>query len=139
MITYPVDVENTRWAAVRISDNSILKRNQKWPRRDGGEIVGLDPDIAPLLEVEGAQPNYDPATQRMQRTAPVIDIPANTITTGWEVVAIPQDEQDSAAELAQIRAAYLALKNGEGTQLQRLVRVERVLARLLKDTYGADE
>ena len=137
MITYPVDVENTRWAAIRISDNTLIRRNEKWPRRDGGEITGLDPDIALLLEVLEPQPAYDTNTQRLQRSEAVVDIPGNTITTGWQVVAIPQEELDDAAELAQIKAVYLALKNGTGTQLERLVRVERVLARLLKDTYGA--
>lgn len=139
MITYPVDVEATRWAAVRISTGEVFKRREKWPNRKGQEIAGLDSDIALLLEVEAQQPDYDPDTQRLQRTEPVIDISGNTITTGWEVVDIPQDEQDNAAELKQVRAVYKDLKNGTGTQAQRLVRVERVLARLIKDNYGADE
>ena len=135
MITYPVDVANTRWTAVRISDNEIVKHNQKWPRADGGAIVDLNPDIALLLEVEGAQPGFDPLTHRLARTAPVIDIPGNTHTHGWTTEALSQAEIDDAAELAQAKALYLDLKNHIGTTGERATRLENVVARIMKDMY----
>jgi len=135
MITYPVNVETTRWSAVRISDNVIVKHNQKWPRADGEQVVGLNPDIALLLEVEGAQPGYDPLTHRLVRSAPVIDIPANTHTHGWTTEALTQDEIDNAAELEVVRALYLDLKNHVGTQAERATRLENVVARIMKDMY----
>ena len=135
MITYPVDVANTRWTAVRISDNEIVKHNQKWPRADGEPIVDLNPDIALLLEVEGAQPAYDPLTHRLIRSAPVIDIPGNTHTHGWTTEALSQDEIDAAAELVAVKALYLDLKNHVGTSGERATRLENVVARIMKDMY----
>ena len=135
MITYPVDVANTRWTAVRISDNEIVKHNQKWPRADGGAIVDLNPDIALLLEVEGTQPAYDPLTHRLIRSAPVIDIPGNTHTHGWTTEALSQEEIDNAAELAAAKALYLDLKNHVGTTGERATRLENVVARIMKDMY----
>ena len=135
MITYPVDVANTRWTAVRISDNEIVKHNQKWPRADGGPIVDLNPDIALLLEVEGTQPAFDPLTHRLIRSAPVIDIPGNTHTHGWTTEALSQAEIDDAAELAAAKALYLDLKNHVGTTGERATRLENVVARIMKDMY----
>jgi len=135
MITYPVNVETTRWTAVRISDNVIVKHNQKWPRADGEQVVGLNPDIALLLEVEGAQPGYDPLTHRLVRSAPVIDIPGNTHTHGWTTEALSQDEIDAAAELVAVKALYLDLKNHVGTTAERATRLENVVARIMKDMY----
>lgn len=135
-ISYPVDVQNTRWSIVRISTQEIIKTNQKWPRADGSEIVGLSADIVPLLIVNEAQPVYDPDTHKLERAAGVIDIPNNTHTFGWNVVALSQGELNDKTELAAIKAAYTALKNGTGTQLERLVRVEQVLSRVLKDQYA---
>ena len=136
-ISYPVDVENTRWATWRLSTAEIIKHARPWPRHDGGEIVDLDPDIVPLLEVREAQPAYDPATHKLQSVAPVVDVPGNTHTHGWTIVPLTQEELDEIAERAQAVAVYQDLKDGTGTQLQRLVRTERVCAYLLKDLFGA--
>jgi hypothetical protein len=149
-ISYPVDVENTRWATWRISTAEIEKHNKPWPRHDGGEIVNLSPDIVPLLEVREDQPVYDPAIERVERADPVIDIPNNTHTHGWTVIPLTQEEldaiaqaeqdaADAAAELEQAKAMYQDLQDGVGTQLQRLVRVERVDAYLLKALFGAGQ
>ena len=137
MINYPVDPQS-RWSIWSISGAEILKHNKPWPRADGEEIVGLDPDIIPLLEVESAQPVYDPATHYLSRTAPVVDVNANTHTHGWEILPRPQADIDADAEREQAKAMYLDLKNGVGTQLERLVRTEKVCAYLLKNLYGAN-
>ena len=136
MITYPVSPDS-RWAIWSISQAEILKHNKPWPRLDGMEIVGLNPDTVPLLEVEEAQPAYDPATHYLNRTAPVVDVNANTHTHGWEI--LPRDPQDIAddAECEQAKAVYQDLVNSTGTAEQRLTRVERVCAYLLKDLFGA--
>jgi hypothetical protein len=139
MITYPVDVENTRWASWRISTAEIEKHNRPWPRHDGGEIVNLSPDIVPLLEVQATKPAFDPELQRLTRPAPVVDVEANTHTHGWTVTPLSQEELDDIAEREQAIAVYQDLKDGTGTQLQRLVRTERVCAYLLKDLFGAGQ
>ena len=135
MITYPVAPES-RWATWSISGAEILKHNKPWPRADGGEIVGLDPDIVPLLEVNEDQPVYDPATHYLSRTEPVVDVNANTHTHGWEILPRDQADIDAEAEREQAKAMYQDLKDGVGTQLERLVRTEKVVAYLLKSQFG---
>ena len=137
MITYPVNVANTRWSVWSIAQNAIIKHNIKWPRADGADIVNLDPDLVPLLEVEGAKPAFDSATERLQRSTPVVDVAGNTHTHGWEVVAIPQAELDTAAELQQAKDAYATLKAHSGTADQRATRLENVVAYMIKSQYGA--
>jgi hypothetical protein len=136
-ITYPVDLENTRWSLVRISDSVIVRHNKPWPRADGEEIVGLDTDLVPLLEVQEAQPVFDPATDRLGRTAAVIDILNNTHTHGWEIIPLTQDELDAAAEREQAKALYSVLKDHSGTPEERRTRLENGLAYVIKDLYGA--
>ena len=135
MITYPVDVQNTRWSVWSVSQAAILQHNIKWPRADGGKIVRLDPDLVPLLEVDGTQPAYDTATQRLQRSTPVADVAGNTHTHGWEVVARDQADIDNDAELVVVKALYLDLKNHVGTTGERATRLENVVARIMKDMY----
>ena len=139
MINYPVDVENTRWATWRISTAEIEKHNREWPRHDGGEIVNLSPDIVPLLEVREDRPAYDPATHRLQSVAGVVDVPNNTHTHGWQIVPLTAEELADIAEREQAKAFYQDLKDGVGTQLERLVRTERVCAYLLKDLFDAGQ
>ena len=135
MITYPVNADS-RWATWSISEAVIKRHNQLWPRADGQEIVGLSADIVPLLEVFEIQPAYDSATQRLSRTNPVVDVPNNTHTHGWEILPRTQEDLDAEAERAQAKAMYQALKDGTGTQLERLVRTEQVSAYLLKEMVG---
>ena len=120
-----------------ISQETILKHNRAWPVADGSEIPNLDPDFVPLLEVNEDQPVYDPATHYLARTEPVVDVNANTHTHGWEILPRSQEDLDAEAEREQAKAMYQDLKNGVGTQLERLVRTEKVCAYLLKDLFGA--
>ena len=136
MIIYPVDVENTRWAVWSISEALLLNHNKPWPRADGEEIVDMDPDLVPLLEVDEAQPVYDPATHYLNRTEGVEDIPNNTHTHGWEILPISQDDLDWTQEQQTAKAQYDDLQNSVGTNEERLTRTERVCAHLLKLAYG---
>ena len=136
MINYPVDVASTRWTVFEISTSSIMAHGRKWPRADGGEVLGQDPDIAMLLEVEGTQPVFDPAIERLVPLSPVIDVAANTRTREWTVEPIPQQDLDNAAELEAVKAQYAALKAHSGTAESRITRVENVLAYILKEMYA---
>ena len=137
MITYPVPPES-RWATWSISGAEILKHNKPWPRADGGAIVGLSDDIVPLLEVQEAQPAFDPAIEYLNRTAAVVDVPNNTHTHGWEVLPRSQEDLDAEAERELAKSKYQDLKDGTGTQLERLVRTEQVCAYLLKTNFGIE-
>ncbi len=54
--------------------------------------------------------------------------------TADELAAIA-DEATRQTEITSAKAAYSALMDGTGTQAERLVRCERVLARLVKETF----
>ena len=136
MINYPVSPDS-RWSIWSIADAEIKVHNKPWPRLDGMEIVNLNPDMVPLKEVQSPQPAFDPATHYLNRTAPVVDVDANTHTHGWEVLPRPQADIDADAEREQAKAVYQDLINGTGNSSQRIVRVERVCAYLLKNLFGA--
>lgn len=77
------------------------------------------------------------AQQVAYLVAPVVT--SGTAVETWVVRDKTPDElavDADAAELEQIKAAYLALKNGTGTSAERLARAERVLARVLKHLWG---
>ena len=137
--TYPVDTSR-QYAAIDVRDMAVMKVG-KWPRADGMEIVGLDPLIQPVMVTEGAKPVYDELTQKLESNW-VIDLPAEEYRREWTVVDLTQNEIDEItesdeldAEMEQARAAYIGLKNGVGTNAQRLVRVEQVLAHLIRKMY----
>ena len=131
MIIYPVPAVS-RWATWSISQAEIIKHNKPWPRADGGEIVGLNPDLVPLLEVQEAQPIYDPATHYLTRSEPVVDVNANTHTHGWTIVARSQEDLDAEAEREIAKAHYAALKDGSAT----VDEVKNVLAWVLRQVAG---
>jgi len=81
-------------------------------------------------------PVFDPATEKLQGFDYVVN-PADVEATR-AVVALNQDELDALADQAErdiAKALYLDLKNGVGTSVERIVRIEKVAARLLKDAY----
>ena len=92
-ITYPVDVENTKWTLYNTSTSEVVSSRNKWGNIDGEEPVGLNPDFTFLLEQTDAKPTYDSATHKIEKTT-TVDVPNNTITKGWSVVALTQAELD---------------------------------------------
>lgn len=63
--------------------NAILP----WPRIDEEPVVGLAAHLLEMTVVQEPQPSYDPATQRLEKTE-VINAEAQTVTRGWNIVAI---------------------------------------------------
>ena len=110
MITYPVDTENTRWSIWSIADQEIKTHNKPWPRGDGQEIVGLNPDLVPLLEVNEDRPVFDSAIQKLEVFA-TVNVNANTHTHGWNIVPLSQ------AELDEIAAEEQAILDREASRL----------------------
>ena len=113
-INYPVDVENTRWSIYKLDTSEVISTRNKWSREDGGEIVGLDPNIAFLLEVQESKPTYDPSTHKLERTV-TVDLPNNTITNGWSVVALTQAEIDERTP-AHVEINGIKWKTDEASQ-----------------------
>jgi hypothetical protein len=120
-IQYPVDVENTRWAVMQISTGQIISRNKTWPRADGSEIVGLDPDYVYLKQVRAAEPQYESRFYRLQATE-TPDAEANTLTTSFTTVKRAEEEQIAAAENEE-RAQFLKHFQFEKLQLETAVMV----------------
>jgi hypothetical protein len=80
--------------------NAILP----WPRIDEEPVVGLD---AHLLEMDVAQedkPEYDPATQRLEKTE-AIDTDSRTVARGWNVVEVPAPVYTAEEHLASVGLA----------------------------------
>ena len=125
------------YAHILNADNSIIKE-VKYDNFDASAVAHkFGPDKAVrIIPVERlADPAIaDASTQRLAGQATVVE--ATRVTKQRTVETIPQEELDSATELAAIKAVALDLKNGTGTAAERLTRVERVLFRMLKDQYG---
>lgn len=96
-ITYPVNVEQTRWAVYQVSIGTIVARNKVWPVIDGGPIQGQDPDFIYLLQVDSTIPDYDSRLYNLVGVE-VIDVPNNELITNWSTEALPLEEQIVAAE-----------------------------------------
>ena len=112
MITYPVDVANTKWAVWQISTSQLIGRNQTWPVGNGDPIPGLDPDYVYLLEQEDARPDFDPRIFRLEGND-TIDVAGNTITRQWQTFKRITEEITNAAE------------NVEAEQMARHIRLEK--------------
>lgn len=93
------------------------------PYRPGSLLPGV---VDPL-------PTYDASTQRIVEGAPVVDV--NQVRRTWLVIPLSSEEltlKAIALDLDQARKVYSALKNGSGTDANRLNRVESVLAAVLR-------
>lgn len=154
MLTYPIPPQNLKgcWTVFDTNTVQVLRdgRNRlmihrDWPMADGSAVT-LPPDVAYLLEITDPRPlsgtDYDPATEKVVDNGITYDVANNEARRTWSIAALTQDELDylaaqaaRQAELDQAKGFYLDLKNGVGTQLERLVRCEKVLAFMLKRAY----
>lgn len=130
--------KNTK-VVIRMSPTAI--------RADGKIPTDLDPSLE-LVDVMDmpAKPVFNPATHEVvsisseQPGAPGFPL---RLIYDWQVVALTQAERDikaadaaDEAERQQLRALVGELKNpGAKTTAQRLITVERVLARIIPDIY----
>jgi hypothetical protein len=92
---------------------------------------------APIPE---AGTDFDPATHKLGPLDWVYDDIEETATATHTIVALTQAELDElakhasmAAEMDQAKAIYQDLKNGVGTAGERMARLEKVTARLLRE------
>lgn len=111
-ITYPVDVENTRWALYDMSTGEVLHRQQVWPRADGMPVEGMATNLVYLLHIDDAIPQYDQRVFVLHSTE-TIDPPENEIRKTHEA------QRRSVAEI------LTAAENVEAEQLAVLIRLQR--------------
>lgn len=136
---YPVDLD-----ARYVVHNTVTLETtspKTWPRTDGMEVQGLDADLVILKIVVDAKPAYDPLAISL-KSSDVIDVPAEEYRREWSIVPLSaealadiQETADLEAEQAQAISIYQDLKNGAGNSNQRIARVEKVLAHLLRKEY----
>ena len=120
-------------------ENDLVVEVRDMPVNFDPATVAHKFDARPVNDL--VKPAIDPATQKYGVILYTVN-PADVDAT-LEVLAKTQEEQDAytqnqldETERAQAKAVYQDLKDGTGTQLERLVRAERVAARLLRDAYG---
>lgn len=93
-ITYPVDVQNTWWHYYN-TDTGELGPRRRWLHKYGRE-VSLDPNIIPLLVVEGAKPAVDELTHKIVVDSAVVDLAANTYTLTYASQRKTDEEVEQA-------------------------------------------
>ena len=113
-ISYPVS-EDSRWSIWSISSNAIVAKNKRWPRADGQAVTGADADLVYLLESKNGRPAYDQWTQKLEPTE-TVDVNANTVTYGWQIVDLDQSEQDALIPPHYTTTSGIKLKTDEASQ-----------------------
>lgn len=116
----------------------VLVRTSSTPFNVDEAVQPPAPHIQLKRVDDNTQPAFNAATHKLQRTS-VDDDVAFTRTFIWQAVALTQQEINAntqaatdAATLVTIRNVYNDLRNGVGTAAERLVRIERAVAWLLR-------
>jgi hypothetical protein len=128
MITYPVDVNNTKWAVYDTSTNQVVKRNIPWPAADGSEVI-LDSDHVLLQHVTNIRPTYDTLREEI-KVSEIVDVAANTVTRAYTVKDLDEDVQ--ADELWKLGMSKLPSFSVEREALETRAMIAAIL------TYGTD-
>jgi hypothetical protein len=89
MIEYPVDVAATRWAVYDVASETILDRQHMWPRGDGGEIIGQDPNIRLLQHTSQEKPACGPT--EVLTTTEVVDLDNDELRVEYSVTDVSED------------------------------------------------
>lgn len=142
-ITYPVDTENTRWSVYKVSTSEIVAKRKQWPTADGNTIPGQDSDYVWLLETQDAAPAYDPWTQKLEKTE-TVDMNANTVTYGYTVTALTQQEIDdiTPAHYTTTGGIKLAIEEQDQNAFSRMLNLINQSGMpdtdmvVIKDVYG---
>ena len=123
-------INKTTRAVIRVSETPFNIDENVQP---GGEVIQLK------RVDDKTKPTFDPATQKLVKNF-ADDDKTFTRIFKWEVVSLTNGElaqrtqelQDEANRV-QIKAVANDLKNGVGTNAERLVRLEKVVAYLLRN------
>jgi hypothetical protein len=103
-----VDPVVDRFVIWRLSTSQYTNMNATWPRIDGGQIVGANPDFEYYKKVDSAQPDVDhryTVTSEFGRTAitptPAVGLPQGTYSAQYSLV-----KRELPELLAQIETEY---------------------------------
>jgi hypothetical protein len=121
----------------RLTDERVLDL-------DPALVASLAPNKRDTLRTYSVDPKPTPTATQVVVPGPIV-VDATSARRTWQLanksaeqLAEEQFTAQQTADYEQIRAIYVALKNGTGTAAERLTRCERVLARLLKDRFGGE-
>jgi hypothetical protein len=106
--TTGIDPAVDRFVIWRASTQQYTNMNATWPRIDGGQIVGANPDFEYYKKVDAAQPDVDhryTITSEFGRTAitptPAVGLPQGTYSAQYSLV-----KRELPELLAQIDSEY---------------------------------
>jgi hypothetical protein len=85
--------------------NTQTQKLLPWPRIDDEPVVGLAAHLLEMTVVQEDKPEYDPATQRLEKTE-VIDTDSRTVTRGWNVVEVPAPLVTAETAVSAYFSAY---------------------------------
>jgi hypothetical protein len=99
--------------------NTQTQKLLPWPRIDDEPVVGLAAHLLEMDVVQEDKPEYDPATQRLEKTE-AIDTDSRTVARGWNVVEVPVPTLTAETVVSQYFSAYqiAALQRLEMSLLQ---------------------
>jgi len=99
--------------------NLLEEKILLYPRADQGAVVGLADGLIVLDEITQDPPDFDADTQRIGKTQ-VVDVVAQTLTHGWDIIDLTDDELAAKARKTWMTSADFI---GEFT-LQELAAVQ---------------
>ncbi len=106
--TTGIDPVVDRFVIWRASMQQYTNMNATWPRTDGGQIVGANPDFEYYKKVDAAQPDVDhryTITSEFGKTAitptPAVGLPQGTYSAQYSLV-----KRELSELLAQIETEY---------------------------------
>jgi hypothetical protein len=111
MISYPVQ-STARFTVYRVSTSEVIDRNRAWPRSDGSQIIGQDPDYVWLEQKENIIPDYDPRYYAAVKTE-TPDIANEVWQTVWSTQKRP------------IEDIVVAVENAERNEMERHITTEQ--------------
>ncbi len=111
--TTGIDPVVDRFVIWRVSTSQFTNMSATWPRTDGGEIVGENPDFQYFKKVAGTPPDYD---HRFTLTTEYGKVP----TTPSPAAGLPQGTYE--AQYALTKLSVSDLKAQVDTEFQKQVR-----------------
>jgi uncharacterized protein YdeI (YjbR/CyaY-like superfamily) len=136
MITYPVPADS-RFVIVNTTTMQAVpnKTNIRWLHADGLQIPPLPSPYVILEIINHPKPAFDETTSKLERQV-AFDIPDEAANVTWDIIPLSVEELDELELQAQIKQAYIDLQASAGSSEERLTRVEKACAFLLRESQG---
>lgn len=98
-MNYPIDIEATKgqWLIHDLETGESVEAggNGDWPDGNGDPLNGLPPNLIPVLKVIEPVPDYDSATQKLNRHDGLVNTTLNEKRTTWKVIDLTPEEIES--------------------------------------------